>query len=255
MLGLQSVRVQWIAFGVILVGYWAAFVGHPLPPANFDYASVGVPKDWPHLMSGFEAHWNKNSNLAWAFDTWFMNLFPRVKEFTHSAGGYATLSFIPTLGTMILGAIAGGVLRSERQPWDKVRWFAITGVVALVAGLLVGWSGICPVVKRIWTPSWVLYSGGWCLLFIAGFYTVIDIWQRRTWAFPLIVFGSNSIVAYCISSVSMGFFTGFFRTHFGSRVFGVFGPHYETFLVGGAAVGAVWLLLIWMHRRKIFVKI
>ncbi len=69
---------------------------------------------WPHLMTGFAAHWNKNSNLAWAFDTWFLNLFPREKPFMYNGGGYATLSFIPTLGTMILGLIAGGVLRSER---------------------------------------------------------------------------------------------------------------------------------------------
>ena len=59
-------------------------------------------------MTGFAAHWNKNSNLAWAFDTWFLNLFPRHEPFAFNAGGYATLSFIPTLGTMILGLIAGG---------------------------------------------------------------------------------------------------------------------------------------------------
>ena len=75
-------------------------------------------------MTGFAAHWNKNSNLAWAFDTWFLNLFPREKPFAFNRGGYATLSFIPTLGTMILGLIAGGVLRSERAPWAKVRWLA-----------------------------------------------------------------------------------------------------------------------------------
>ena len=58
--------------------------------------------DWPHLMSGFPAHWNKNSNPAWAFDVWFLNLFPRSEPFRDNGGGYATLSFIPTLATMIL---------------------------------------------------------------------------------------------------------------------------------------------------------
>ena len=116
-------RDQWIALAVILVGYWAAFALYPLPGADFDYASVGVPADWlqEHVLTGFAAHWNKNSNLAWAFDTWFLNLFPAASTLSSTtAAATATLSFIPTLGTMILGLIAGGVLRSERTPWAKV---------------------------------------------------------------------------------------------------------------------------------------
>ena len=50
-------------------------------PASFDFTAVGVPADWPHHPAGFAAHWDKNSNLAWAFDTWFLNLFPREKPF------------------------------------------------------------------------------------------------------------------------------------------------------------------------------
>ena len=65
----------------ILIGYWAAFALYPLPPSDFDYQKVGVPADWPYHYSGFTAHWNKNSNLAWAFDTWILNLFPRPKPF------------------------------------------------------------------------------------------------------------------------------------------------------------------------------
>ena len=87
LLALRPVRDQWIALAVLLAGYWLAFVLYPLPPAGFDYAAVGVPADWPHLFSGFPAHWNKNSNLAWAFDTWFLNLFPREKPFLFNGGG------------------------------------------------------------------------------------------------------------------------------------------------------------------------
>ena len=100
LLGMRSVRVQWIAFVAIVVGYWALFAAYPVRP-DFDYPAVGVPADWPHLMSGFPAHWNKNSNPAWAFDVWFLNLFPRSEPFRDNGGGYATLSFIPTLATMI----------------------------------------------------------------------------------------------------------------------------------------------------------
>src|SRR5207253_5998575 len=73
LLGWRPARDQWIALGLILAGYWAAFALYPTPPASFDYAAVGVPNDWPQLMTGFAAHWNKNSNFAWSFDTWFLN--------------------------------------------------------------------------------------------------------------------------------------------------------------------------------------
>ena len=122
-LGFRPMRDQWIALGAILVGYWAWFASRPLPDAAFDYAQVGVPKAWleTHGLSDFAAHWQKNSNAAWAFDTWFMNLFPREKPFLFNRGGYSTLSFIPTLGTMLLGLMAGNVLRSARDPLGKIR--------------------------------------------------------------------------------------------------------------------------------------
>jgi predicted acyltransferase len=77
LLAFTSLRVQIAAFVTILVGFWAAFVWYPLPGPDFDYTKVGVPAAWPHLYSGFLAHFNKNSNVAWAFDVWFLNLFPR----------------------------------------------------------------------------------------------------------------------------------------------------------------------------------
>ena len=77
LLGFRPAREQWAAVGLILAGYWAAFALYPLPGPGFDYGKVGESATWPHLMTGFAAHWNKNSNPAWAFDTWFLNLFPR----------------------------------------------------------------------------------------------------------------------------------------------------------------------------------
>jgi heparan-alpha-glucosaminide N-acetyltransferase len=256
-LGFRPTRDHWIALGAILAGYWAAFALYPLPGPDFDYARVGVTQEWlaAHGLVGFEAHWQKNSNLAWAFDTWFMNLFPRQGEFISNRGGYATLSFIPTLGTMILGLIAGNVLRSNRAVWDKVRWLAIAGVIGVVAGSAIGWMGLCPVVKRIWTPSWTIYSGGWCFLLLAGFYIVIDIWQKRGWAKWLVVIGMNSIAAYLITYLFRDFILKSFTTHLGAGPFRVFGPAYEPFLHGAAALFVMWLILYWMYRRKLFLKI
>ncbi|MFM1768240.1 MAG: hypothetical protein RJA22_769 [Verrucomicrobiota bacterium] len=257
LLGLRSARWQWIAGALLLVGYWLFFVARPYPPPDFDYGRVGVTADWlrAHGLPGFGAHWQKNSNPAWAFDQWFLNLFPREKPFTHNGGGYATLSFIPTLATMILGLLAGGVLQGNRAPWRKVAWLAGVGVAGLAIGTVLDWTGFCPVVKRIWTPAWVLYSGGWCCLFLAGFHVVIDLAGRRAWAFPLIVVGMNSIAAYLMDHLFGGFIRSALRRHLGDGLFQVAGPACEPLLLGGATLLVLWGLLYWMYRNKVFLRI
>lgn len=255
LLGLRPARDQWIALVLILVGYWLAFALYPLPGSDFDYPSVSVPTGWPHLMNGFAAHWNKNTNLAWAFDRWFLNLFQRKNPFTANGGGYATLSFIPTLGTMTLGLIAGGVLQGERRPWGKVAWFVAAGVVCLLLGYAAGWLGLCPVVKRIWTPSWVFFSGGWCFLFLAGFYAVVDVLGWKRWSFPLVVIGMNSIAAYCMSGLLKSFITKSLRTHLGRDLFKALGTPYEPLFEGAAVLLVLWLILFWMYRRKLFLRV
>jgi predicted acyltransferase len=249
LLGMRPARDAWLALGFILVGYWAAFALYPAPE-HFDYPAVKVPEHWPFLKQGFEAHWNKNSNLAWAFDTWFLNLFPRRQPFVCNKGGYTTLAFIPTLGTMILGLIAGGVLRSDKTPWAKARWFAIAGVAGIAAGLLVESCGVCPIVKRIWTPSWALYSGGWCFLYLTAFYVVVEIAQWRRWTFPLLVIGSNSIVAYCVANTAD---TVSDHLGFESNVAG--GGPYAPVLHGAILLSTFWVGLYVLHRRKIFIRI
>jgi predicted acyltransferase len=257
LLGLRPQREQWLALGVVLVGYWTAFVAWPLPPADFDYGAVGVKPEWlaTHGLAGLAAHWQKNSNLAWAFDTWFLNLFPRERPFLFNGGGYATLSFVPTLATMILGLIAGNVLRGSRDAAARLRWFLVAGVVGVASGAILGWLGLCPVVKRIWTPSWVLASGGGCFLLLAAFYWAIDVRQRRGWAFPLLVIGANSIAAYLIAHLFDAFIAKNLTTHLGAGVFRIAGAAYEPLLHGAAVLAIMWLLLWWLFRRRVFLKI
>jgi predicted acyltransferase len=197
---------------------------------------------WPH-STGFAAHWDKNSNLAWAFDTWFLNEFPRKGPFTHNSGGYATLSFIPTLGTMILGLLAGEVLRRQLPGRSKVFWLIIAGVASLAMGWGLGEVGACPVVKRIWTPSWVLYSGGFCFLFLAGFYAILDFLGVQFWAFPLRVIGMNSIAAYCMAHLFEEFIQRNLTIHLGHYAFRVLGEPYEPLLQGAAVLLILWLIL------------
>jgi predicted acyltransferase len=254
LLGFFSMRVQAMALGLFLIGYWAAFALYPLPEPNFDFAAVGVPASWPH-PTGFAAHWDKNSNLAWAFDSWFLNLFPRNHRFTHNGGGYATLSFLPTLGTMILGLLAGEVLQRPWPCWSKVLRLVAAGGVSVAAGWGLGELGVCPVVKRIWTPSWVLYSGGFCFLFLAGFYAVLDLLRVQFWAFPLRVIGMNSIAAYCMAHLFEDFIGRSLRTHLGRNTFRIFGEPYEPLLRGVAVLSVLWLILFWMYRRRLFLRI
>jgi predicted acyltransferase len=242
---------------LILVGDWLFFALHPLPGATFDYAKVGVTPKWfaLHGLRGFEAHWNMNSNAAWAFDVWFLNLFPQQARFEFNPGATSTLNFIPTLATMILGLIAGETLRGHRTAREKLRWLILAGVISLAAGWGLAALGICPLVKKLWTPSWVFFSGGWSLLLMALFYFLIDVRRYRAWSFPLLVIGLNSIAAYCMVHLMGDFVRSSLWTHLGRNFFMMFGKPYEIFFLGCANLLVLWLMLLWMHRRKIFLRI
>jgi predicted acyltransferase len=247
-------RWQWTALGVILVGYWAAWALYPAPGPHFDYAAVGVPADWHHNFSGFLSHWNKNSNLGQAFDLWFLNLFPREHPFLFNDGGYLTLSFIPTVGTMLLGLAAGRWLRSS-EPAIPMKRFLQAGAALIAVALLLHFGHICPIVKRIWTPAWTLFSGGVCFLFLAAFSWVIEVKNRRGWAFPLAIVGMNSIAAYLIAHLWEDFIVNSFHIHLGQRPFAILGLGLQPLLLGIAVMLAYWLVLYWMFKRKLFLRI
>ena len=248
-------RWQWISFGGILFAYWLAWALYPAPGANFDWAAVGVPADWhQHLFTGFASHWNKNSNLGQAFDVWFLNVLPRPSRFLFNSGGYLTLSFIPTLGTMLLGVMAGRWFH-ESAPVIPLRKFALAAVALCAAGLLFHFTGICPIVKRIWTPSWTLFSGGVCFLFLAAFSWFIDVRKHRGIAFPLVVVGMNSIAVYLMAHLFEEFIQNSFRIHLGASVLNCLGPGLAPTLLGALTLGTYWLMLFWMFRKKVFVRI
>jgi predicted acyltransferase len=255
-LGFYSQRVQIVTLVVILVGYWLAFVLYPLPGAGFDYTLAGVTADWPHNLQGLAAHWNKNTNFAWAFDRWFLNLFPRESPFLYNGGGYATLSFIPTLGTMIIGLLAGNALKSSSTQKEKLRYFIIMGLGLIAFGILLHFTGINPIVKRIWTPAWTIFSGGICFLFLAFFYGVIDIANKRKWSFFLMVIGMNSIAAYVIADGGVKtFISNSLYIHLGQNFDQIFGGAYTTLVQGSLVLLLEWLILYWMYKKKIFIKI
>ncbi len=238
----------------VLAGSWLLFAAYPLPAADFDYHSVGVSDD-STLLSSFAAHWNKNANVAADFDRWFLNLFPRSEPFTFNRGGYQTLNFIPSLATMIFGLLVGELMRSDRGSGKKLAWLVGGGLVGLAAGYALHATNLCPLVKRIWTPSWAIFSTGWCCLILAGFYTVIDLGRQRWWAFPLTVVGMNSIAMYMMSQLLKPWTRKTLQTHLGSDYSEAFGVAYAPMVEATTTVLVLWLLCYWLYRQRVFLRI
>lgn len=253
--GLQSPRRQGILFALIVAGYWAVWALYPLPGAGFDYTKVNVPPDWSHHAAGLAAHWNMNANLGAAFDRWFLNLFPREQPFIGHAEGYLTLNFIPTLGTMILGLVAGGWLRAPLTERQRLQRMLAAGAGGIILGLALHGLGICPLVKKIWTPAWTLFSGGACFLLLALFHALIDGRGWRRWAFPFMVIGANSIAAYLLAHLAVGFVADSWRTHFGEGLFALCGAPYVPVLRGGLVLAVFWLVLLRLYQRRIFLRV
>lgn len=253
-LGFASARARRNTLWTIAVGYWLFFALYT-PAPDHSPAMAGVPEGWTHDFTGFAAHWNINNNPAWAFDRWFLNLLPRAKEFAGSPGGYSTLSFIPTLGTMLLGLIAGQWLKDRQEPLKALKRLIMAGAVFLGFGLLLDASGLCPSVKKIWTPAWIFVSGGWCCLLMAAFYGIIDIARLQRWAFPFVVIGMNSIAMYVMAHTMDDFVGKSLDTHLGRNWAQIAGDVFAPMLHGAAVLLILWLILLWMYRRRIFLRI
>ena len=254
LLAFRPTRDQWIAFGAILFGYWLAWALYPLPGPNFNYAAVGVPVGLASSVHRLPRPLEQEQQSRPSLRSVVPEPLPARTPFVFNDGGYLTLSFIPTLGTMILGLFAGQwfVASAPKQP---IRKFVTTGVILLAIGVFLHFTGICPIVKRIWTPSWTLFSGGICFLVLSAFSWIIDVKQRRGWAFPLIVVGTNSIAAYLIAHMWEEFIKSNLLTNLGPKPFFLLGPGLQPLLLGASILLIYWLFLFWMYRRKIFLRI
>lgn len=272
-------RWQLATVGLILVAYWAAFAIHRVPESYVSSASLHLPADWAR-QQGFSAHWEKNVNLAARFDGWFLNLFPREDEkpYTFNRGGYATLNFVPSLATMILGLLAGELVRSRMRAARKLLILFAAGLCGLGLGWAIARLGLCPIVKRIWTPSWTIFSAGWCFLSLSFFYLVIDVARLKRWAYPLVVVGMNSITIYCMAQLLKPWVRDTMKRHFGPHVYEPLGravyairaalhpglqqglsdayaKAFAPMAEAGFFLLVCWAVCWWMYRRKIFLKI
>ena len=156
---------------------------------------------------------------------------------------------------MILGLFAGNILKSHKTNQEKLKTFLIYGLTLIGIGILLNLTGICPNVKRIWTPTWVLFSGGWCFVLLSIFYFLVEIKNNGKRFEFLRIIGINSIAAYVIAHTLVYFIADSLPVHLGQNFAKIFGEPYEHLVNGGLVLFLEWLVLLWMFRKKIFIKI
>ena len=227
---LTKVRTQVILFVAILVGYWAIMMYVPAPESK-QAGDLSIA-----------------TNLAGYLDRHYLpgKIY---KAFYGYGDNEGLLSTIPAVATALLGVLAGHWLLSGQGRWVKALGLAAAGLACLGIGTL--WAQHFPIIKILWTSTYVLIAGGWSLLLLALFYTIIDVLKFRAWAFVFVVIGVNAITIY----VSRHFipFDEIAQTFLGgvARLSGSFGPA----VVPIGTLVIEWLFLFHLYRNKIFLRV
>ena len=232
----------------------------PFPAPGLDPAAATA--NTPPIQGPAETP-NETAEDVPAVRTWYQQwFFSNPKPYESNTGGYTTLNFIPSIGTTLLGILCGQWLFSTAiSPWKKLTWMLILAVVCFSLGIAAHLT-VCPIVKRIWTPSWVLFSGGYVIAMLSACYLVFDILPFRILAFPLVVVGTNSILTYMMGQTISGWMReSVVKVHLSGFLEYVFGPKaldplwYGTITLPTTVFLLYWLFLLWLYRQKIFLRI
>ena len=222
-------RGQFIIMITILLGYWALMAWVPAP-------------------GGTAGDFSKEGNLSGWIDRHFLPGEIK-KEYYEYGDNEGFLSTIPAVATALLGALAGQWLRANRSGWLKTLILAIAGGISLLLGY--AWGSWFPVIKIRWTSSYVLVVGGWSLLLLAIFYFIIDVIGFRWWAYFFVVIGANAIVIY-VAPVFIDF-------HYASQAIlgGILRHANElgSVIVVLGVLALKWLLLFYLYRRRLFLRV
>lgn len=214
-------RGQVVAALAILVGHHALFFAFPGPAGPFDP----------------QANFAARVDLA-------------VLGYNYS-GFYTTLNFLGNALTVLFGCWTGLLLLSDRTPAARLRILLGCAVAAFALGLAMEFS--IPMVKRLWTGSFLFFSTGWVLVGFAVFYWLIEMRGLRGWTFPLVVVGANSIFIYAFSQVLRGWLAKGLAAFDGQQFafLGTVGavPHNIVVML------VMWGLCYWLYQRRIFFKI
>jgi len=174
------------------------------------------------------------------------------------------LSTFPAIATALLGTLTGDWLRSSRTVLGKIAGLFIGGFGLILSGLLL--HPLFPINKQLWTSTYVLFTAGAALLFLAIFFWLIEGLKVKKWAIPFLVFGTNAITVYVGSSL-MAKMMGWIRVSSGGEVLSFKAFVYNHYLVpwagynNGSLVFPFLLILIWigimipLYRNKIYIRI
>jgi predicted acyltransferase len=225
-----SVRIQVILFVAILAGYWAVLMYVPAPESK----TAGDLTIQTNLAGYLDRHYLPG------------RIYKSYYGFGDNEG---LLSTIPAVATTLLGVLAGHWLLSGRNRWIKALGLAFAGLACL--GLGIFWSREFPIIKILWTSSYVLVAGGWSLLLLSLFYTIIDVIKLRAWAFVFVVIGVNAITIYIAKDIIP--FDEISRYFLGgvARYSGSFRPA----VVPIGTLVLEWLFLLHLYRNRIFLRV
>jgi len=253
-----------IAAGALLIGYWAVMTFVPIRDIALDkdamIARFGPKPTLAQVQQAYDAttarvtgRYEAGLNVANHFD---FNYLPgrRYDVYWDPEG---ILSTIPAVATCLLGVLAGVLLRrSDLTEMKKVQWLVVGGVGLLALGFV--WSVQFPLVKKIWTSSFVLVAGGWSALLLAAFYYVIDVRQSRWWCPAFVWIGMNPITLYVVKGNLIGF-PAQAQRFVGGSVKSFVDAHVATgagdVLIAAVSLGLVILLAWFLHSRKIFLRV
>lgn len=200
-------------------------------------------------VEGFDQPFVKGHN----FGSWMdMILMGKI-----NGGGWVAINCIPTAAHTIWGVLAGKIIISSRSQTQKIKILGLAGLICIFAGYGMDWAGITPIIKRICTSSFVIVSGGWCLVTLAFCYWLVDVKGCKKWITFFTVVGMNPIFIYMFSNtVGMRWFNGF-AAIFTNGFMGWLGITEITINVITALVvlGFEWYLCYWLYKRRIFIKI
>jgi predicted acyltransferase len=227
-----SIRSQVLWFVGILLSYWAALMLVPVPGFG---AGVLTPE----------------GNLGAYID---QKLLPGLFCCYKYGDNEGILSTIPAIATALLGALTGHFLARETWRLNRLK----KGFLILVAGIAFlgagkSWSLVFPIIKNLWTSSYVLFAGGWSLILLAVFYLVIDVWKIRRWSFPFVVIGLNSITIYMLSAGIINFQT--INRFFFTGVINFFAEPVRPVIEAVGFLICEWVFLYFLYRKKIFLKV
>lgn len=229
-------RGQVIATAAILLGYWLFLAFVPVPG--------GAAADY--TMNG---NWSAYLDRLVLRDYLTFNGVSYSKLYYGQGDNEGLLSTIPSIATALLGVLAGEWLRLCSCNRRRVTWLLVAGLASIGAGL--AWAQVFPIIKILWTGSYVLVAGGFSMLVLALFYLVIDVWGFRRWAFPFVVIGLNAITIYVVprfvdfTKLSTFFFGGVIR-HSGDLA-----PVLSVFFI----LLCEWLFLYFLYRKQIFLRV